>query len=260
MSELETREILVELLRRVLRAGLGVRARAAGSAARPTAAACCWPRPASTRSGSGPTTSSSSTPGRARHAAARRTTRLRPSECNSIFGLAAAKRAAWSVVHSHALTAVLAGDSWPEAATTSRSADLEMLKGIPGVGNQDIHLVPVIRNTAARARARGGAHGACSRTRGSPAPSPSSSATTAPTSGATDVWDAKRHTEVYHFLFEATVARREPRDRGSATPDDPRSRRRGRTSTDTCARPASRRSPRRRSTSSTSPGRSRRTS
>jgi methylthioribulose-1-phosphate dehydratase len=22
------------------------------------------------------------------------------------------------------------------------------------------------------------------------------------------VWDAKRHTEVYHFLFEATVARR----------------------------------------------------
>ena len=27
------------------------------------------------------------------------------------------------------------------------------------------------------------------------------------TSGATDVWEAKRHTEVYHFLFEATVAR-----------------------------------------------------
>ena len=26
-------------------------------------------------------------------------------------------------------------------------------------------------------------------------------------SGA-DVWEAKRHTEVYHFLFEATVARR----------------------------------------------------
>ena len=24
-----------------------------------------------------------------------------------------------------------------------------------------------------------------------------------------DVWEAKRHTEVYHFLFEATVARRD---------------------------------------------------
>ena len=37
-------------------------------------------------------------------------TDLRPSECNSIFCLAHRARGAWSVVHSHALSAVLAGD------------------------------------------------------------------------------------------------------------------------------------------------------
>src|SRR5919205_2708315 len=35
---------------------------------------------------------------------------LRPSECNAIFSLAARERGARSVVHSHALSAVLAGD------------------------------------------------------------------------------------------------------------------------------------------------------
>jgi len=35
---------------------------------------------------------------------------LRPSECNAIFCLAARERGATSVVHSHALSAVLAGD------------------------------------------------------------------------------------------------------------------------------------------------------
>ena len=29
-----------------------------------------------------------------------------------------------------------------------------------------------------------------------------------------DVWEAKRHTETYHYLFEATVARHDRRRKG----------------------------------------------
>ena len=44
---------------------------------------------------------------------------LRPSECNSIFCLTHRARGAWSVVHSHALSAVLTGDI---AATSGRAS------------------------------------------------------------------------------------------------------------------------------------------
>ena len=140
---------------------------------------------------------------------ARPTTRdLRPSECNRSSASPPANAGARSVVHSHALSAVLAGDL---AAGGDHVAirDLEMLKGIRGVANRDVHLVPVIRNTPrepelvepARRRPRRSAL----RPRAAVVVRP----TTAPTSGATTCWDAKRHTEVYHFLFEAAVARRD---------------------------------------------------
>ena len=133
---------------------------------------------------------------------------LRPSECNSIFCLTHRERGAWSVVHSHGLQAVLAGDV---AADDGRDhlaiRDLEMLKGLPGVGNEDVHLVPVIRNTPREpelveqltavfqdARFRQ-AYAVIVRDHGAYI-------------WGDDVWAAKRHTEVYHFLFEATVARR----------------------------------------------------
>ncbi|MEA2623505.1 MAG: hypothetical protein QOH61_2415, partial [Chloroflexota bacterium] len=70
---------------------------------------------------------------------------LRPSECNTIFGLAARARGARSVVHSHGLPAVLAADLGAGGALEIR--DLEMLKGIRGLTNRDVHLVPVIDNT-----------------------------------------------------------------------------------------------------------------
>jgi methylthioribulose-1-phosphate dehydratase len=134
---------------------------------------------------------------------------LRPSECNGIFCLAVRERDAGSVVHSHALSAVLAGDL-AGSADHIAIRDLEMLKGIRGLTNRDVHLVPVIRNTpregelveqltAALADPRFGG----------------SFAVVVADHGAyiwgADVWEAKRHTEVYHFLFEAAVARR---DRG----------------------------------------------
>ena len=132
---------------------------------------------------------------------------LRPSECNAIFSMTARERGARSVVHSHALSAVLAGDLAADADHVA-IRDLEMLKGIRGVANRDVHLLPVIRNTPREselteqlARVLGDARFA------------SSFAVVVADHGAyiwgDDVWEAKRHTEVYHFLFEAVVARRD---------------------------------------------------
>ena len=88
--------------------------------------------------------------------------------------------------------------------------DLEMLKGIRGLTNQDVHVLPVIDNTAREQRARGGdGRGACR-----PALRAAWGVLVRDHGcyiwGA-DIWEAKRHTEVYHYLFEAVVARH---DRG----------------------------------------------
>ena len=134
---------------------------------------------------------------------------LRPSECNSIFCLAVREREAGSVVHSHALSAVLAGDLGG-AADHVEIRDLEMLKGIRGVKNRDLHLVPVIRNTPREAELVEQLTAVLADPRFA-----QSFAVVVADHGAyiwgADVWEAKRHTEVYHFLFEAAVARR---DRG----------------------------------------------
>jgi methylthioribulose-1-phosphate dehydratase len=132
---------------------------------------------------------------------------LRPSECNQIFCLAARERGAQSVVHSHALSAVLAGDL---AATTDTDhvaiRDLEMLKGIRGVANRDVHLVPVIRNTPREGELVEQLQAVLADPRFA-----GTFAVVVADHGAyvwgDDVWEAKRHTEVYHFLFEAAVAR-----------------------------------------------------
>lgn len=129
---------------------------------------------------------------------------LRPSECNSIFCTAVRMRGARSVVHSHALSSVLAADMAEGDALSI--AGFEMLKGIRGVSNRDTLLVPVITNTPREfelvdqiekvlADERFGAsfcvlvrdHGAYI--------------------WGEDIWEAKRHTEVYHWLFEAVRAR-----------------------------------------------------
>jgi methylthioribulose-1-phosphate dehydratase len=133
---------------------------------------------------------------------------LRPSECNTIFCLTHRSRGAWSVVHSHALSAVLAGDLAADAGADHLAIrDLEMLKGIPGVSNTDIHLVPVVRNTPREPELVGALEAVFADPRFA-----ATRAVIVRDHGAyiwgDDVMDAKRHTEVYHFLFEATVARR----------------------------------------------------
>ena len=134
---------------------------------------------------------------------------LRPSECKSIFCLAHRARGAWSVVHSHALSAVLAGDIAADRGEDHLEIrDLEMLKGIPGLANTDVHSVPVIRNTPREPELVGELETTLADPRFA-----ASRAVIVRDHGAyiwgTDVLEAKRHTEVYHFLFEATVARRD---------------------------------------------------
>ena len=134
---------------------------------------------------------------------------LRPSECNTIFCLTHRERGAWSVVHSHALAAVLAGDlAASDQADHLAVRDLEMLKGIPGVTNTDVHLVPVIRNTPREPELVGQLQAVLADPRFADA-----RAVVVRDHGAyiwgEDVLAAKRHTEVYHFLFEALVARRD---------------------------------------------------
>jgi methylthioribulose-1-phosphate dehydratase len=132
---------------------------------------------------------------------------LRPSECNAIFSLTARERAARSIVHSHALSAVLTGDLAGDVDHVE-IRDLEMLKGIRGLGNRDVHLVPVIRNTPREPELTG----ELSRVLGDPRFKDSFAVIVADHGAyiwGDDVWEAKRHTEVYHFLFEAVVARRD---------------------------------------------------
>lgn len=132
---------------------------------------------------------------------------LRPSECNSIFCLTARERGATSVVHSHALSAVLAGDLAGDGDHVD-IRDLEMLKGIRGLGNGDVHRIPVIRNTPREGELVEQLQAVMADPRFE-----RSFAVLVADHGAyiwgDDVWEAKRHTEAYHFLFEAAVARRD---------------------------------------------------
>ena len=124
-----------------------------------------------------------------------------------------------------------------------------MLKGIRGVGNRDVHRLPVIRNTPRESELVEQIQRVLDDPRFEPA-----FAIVVADHGAyiwgDDVMEAKRHTEVYHFLFEATVARHDRQDRHK---EEPMSHAHQGPRLPTC-------STSRRSTSSTSPPRSRRTS
>lgn len=129
---------------------------------------------------------------------------LKPSECGEIFRAIIAARGAGSVVHSHALSAVLACDSAPDEALVIER--LEMLKGIPGLSNTDTHLVPVVTNTPREPQLTADVSRVLADDRFA-----STQAIGVRDHGAyiwgRDIWEAKKHTEVYHFLFEALVAR-----------------------------------------------------
>lgn len=130
-------------------------------------------------------------------------TALKPSECSPIFAAIVRTRGAGSVVHSHALSAVLAADLAKHGSLAIQN--LEMLKGIRNTSNTAIHKVSVIDNTEREADLTGAVESALKD-------NDEAFAILVKDHGAyiwgADVWEAKRHTEVYHFLFEATVQRR----------------------------------------------------
>lgn len=130
---------------------------------------------------------------------------LRLTECGAVFCAVVNRRTAGSVMHSHALSAVLAGDL-AEGKDRIVIRDLEMLKGIQGCTNADHHAVPVIENTAREPELVGRILDALDRPEFGKA-----ACVLVRNHGAyiwgDDLWDAKRHAEVYHFLFEAVVAR-----------------------------------------------------
>lgn len=130
---------------------------------------------------------------------------LRPSECNNIFRASILERGAGSVMHSHALSSVLVADLADDRDHIA-IANLEMLKGIRGVTNKDVHRLPVITNTPREFELTDQVEAALKDERFA-----SAYAILVRDHGAyiwgADPWEVKRHAEVYHFLFEATVAR-----------------------------------------------------
>ncbi len=128
---------------------------------------------------------------------------LRPSECGDIFRAIISARGAGAVVHSHALEAVLVCDDFDDAIVIQR---LEMLKGIPGLSNTDKHLVPIVENTEREPELAADVERVLSDERFALAHAIGVRDHGAYLWGA-DPWEAKKHTEVYHFLFEAVHAR-----------------------------------------------------
>lgn len=133
---------------------------------------------------------------------------LRPSECSEIFRAIMRRRGAGAVVHSHALAAVLACDVGSDEIVIER---LEMLKGIPEVTNTERHLVPIVDNTPREPELTGDVKRVLDDARFAKA-----HAIGVRDHGAylwgDDPWEAKKHAEVYHFLFEAIRARAERSD------------------------------------------------
>jgi len=130
---------------------------------------------------------------------------LKLSECSPIFCALIKNRSAGSVMHSHALSAVLAADLALGKAHMVIQG-FEMLKGINGVNNQDKHLVPVIYNTSREPELLQQIHDVLKNETYQ-----HSFAILVRDHGAyiwgEDLWEAKRHAEVYHFLFEGSAAR-----------------------------------------------------
>jgi methylthioribulose-1-phosphate dehydratase len=71
--------------------------------------------------------------------------KLKPSECTSLFLKAVNLRGAGAVIHSHSVNAMLATMICGNEFSIS---EIEMIKGIEGMGFHDRLVVPVIENTA----------------------------------------------------------------------------------------------------------------
>lgn len=151
---------------------------------RPMMVGCCSPQPVSTRNASSLTNSSPSTPPTHKSCGLRLIRTCDRANATRSSALAARERGARSVVHSHALSALLAGD-------LAVDADHVAIRNTPREGE----LVEQLQVALSDPRF-GGAFAILVADHGAYI-------------WGDDVWEAKRHAEVYHFLFEAAVARRD---------------------------------------------------
>ena len=118
------------------------------------------------------------------------------SQCEPLFLAAMELRDAGAVVHSHGRAAVLATVANPGDRVVLR--ELEMLKGLRGVGYHDVHEVPIIDNTAQECDLAASLREAIARF-------PKSHAVLVRRHGiyvwGADWVEAKRHAECYDYLL-----------------------------------------------------------
>src|SRR5688572_25617174 len=70
---------------------------------------------------------------------------LNVSQCKPLFLAAMELRDAGAVIHSHSKSAALATMMFSDRVTLTK---LEMMKGIVGIGYDDVHEIPIVENTA----------------------------------------------------------------------------------------------------------------
>lgn len=127
---------------------------------------------------------------------------LRPSECTPLFMHAYQMRDAGAVLHSHGMFAMLASLT---DGTHFECTELEMIKGLRGLGYRDLVRVPIIDNTAREADLADAMADAIRD-------NPGVDAVLVRRHGVY-VWgrswvEAKTQAECYHYLFEAVVRMR----------------------------------------------------
>jgi methylthioribulose-1-phosphate dehydratase len=127
---------------------------------------------------------------------------LAVSQCRPLFLAAMDLRGAGAVIHSHSRRAVLATLAFGDRVTLSR---LEMLKGLRGVGYDDVHEIPIVENTAHESDLTGSLVAAMHAF-------PQSHAVLVRRHGIY-VWggdwrEAKRHAECYDYLLDLAVEMR----------------------------------------------------
>jgi methylthioribulose-1-phosphate dehydratase len=124
---------------------------------------------------------------------------ISPSECSPLFFNAYRLRDAGAVIHSHGVFALLATLLSKDAFECT---EIEMMKGIEGVGYYDRLVVPIIENTARERELT-------QRMAGAMEAHPRTTAVLVRRHGVY-VWGrdwvhAKTQAECYHYLFEAAV-------------------------------------------------------
>lgn len=128
--------------------------------------------------------------------------KLKPSECSSLFLTAIRLRNAGAVIHTHSMHAMLATLLFESEFVIS---EIEMIKGIQGMGYHDRLIVPIIENTARESELAESLQAAIEAY-------PATQAVLVRRHGVY-VWGrdwvhAKTQTECYDYLFRAAVEMR----------------------------------------------------